>query len=74
MCNTKARIIFPNLKTEMERRGHSLSDLAELIRCNERTLSSWLSGKTGIGIYFAVQIAKVYDCSIDYLFRKEEAR
>jgi len=58
----------------MEQHGHSVEDLAALIRYSEHALAKWLSGKSEIGIYFAVQIAKVYDLSIDDLFQKEEER
>lgn len=67
-------IAFPELQREMERHRHSMSDLAERIRCKERILRKWLSNKSSIEVYYAVQIAKVYDRPIEELFLKEEGR
>ena len=65
--------IYPNLRKEMGYHNHRISDLAKLIRCNEQTLRNWLCGRHSMEIYFAVQISKVYERSVDYLFQKEGA-
>lgn len=72
MATTKANQ-YPHLRMLMAYHNHSISDLAKMIRCNEATLRNWLSGKTNMDVYFAVQISKVYERSVDYLFWRETA-
>lgn len=64
---------YPHLRMQMAYHNHSISDLAKRICCNETTLRSWLSGKTSMDVYFAVEISKVYERSVDYLFWRETA-
>jgi plasmid maintenance system antidote protein VapI len=57
---------------EMKRHGHDVAKLAETIGCKHEVVSNWLSGQSSIDIYFAVQIAKVYDRTVDFLFWRGE--
>ena len=65
-------IRFPNLRKEMAKQGHSISDLAKRIGVKEKALTRWLCGKQSMEVYYAVQICKVYDKLVDYLFLREE--
>lgn len=68
------RSIYPNLKQEMKRHDHDVTKLAEKIGCKHDVVSDWLSGRSSMDIYFAVQIAKVYDRTVDFLFWRGEVK
>ena len=66
--------MYPILREEMAEHNHSISDLAHLIGCKSDVVRDWLCGNSPMEVYFAVQIAKVYERSIDDLFSKGASR
>lgn len=68
---TVKKVLYPNLRAEMARRGDTLQDLKELLDLSEGAISRRLSGITGWSIEEANVLCKRYDVPFEILFVKE---
>lgn len=59
--------MFPNIDAERARRKMSQQYLAEFLGVSRRTLLNWLNGKTEIPCSAITKMAKLFNCSTDYL-------
>lgn len=59
---------YPNLKAEMARRDIKQFELAEKVGVSEPTFSCWMNGKTEPLTSQSLKIAKILNCSVEYLF------
>lgn len=74
MITTKVnKIIYPNLRAEMGRKGMTIKDLAESVSINRDTLSRKLSGKAQInlGEAFRIQEQVFPGLNVEYLFAED---
>ncbi len=63
-------MINGNLKAEMQRYGISISDIASLLGCADKTVRNKLNGKTSFSVPEAFKIKKQFfpDLTVEYLF------
>lgn len=67
--------LYPNLAAEMCRHGVTQKDIAELVGKDPATISNWMNGKAGdfpVGVVFKVKKDLFPQCSVDYLFERNE--
>lgn len=60
-------ILFPNIKAEMGRRGLTISGLANHMGLSYNSVSFKLHGKRDFTLTEIEKIAKLFNCSLDYL-------
>ena len=63
-------MVYPNLMFEMANKAFTLRDIARAIRVDPHTLSTWLSGREEMPVYFAIQLKNTFfpELSLEYLF------
>lgn len=59
--------MFPNIEAERVRLRMSRTYLAELLGVSLRTYSNWMNGTRDIPSSVLVKMAKLFNCSTDYL-------
>ena len=57
-----------NIKSERVRAGFTQEELAAHLSVDESTISKWENGKTSVPSGKAIEMSKLFTCSIDYLF------
>ncbi len=65
-------VVFPNILGECIRRGVTLRALAKLSHVRYKALRAWLCGRGDMPASALVAMARFFQCSSDYLFRREE--
>ncbi|MDD3395379.1 MAG: helix-turn-helix transcriptional regulator [Anaerotignum sp.] len=60
-----------NINAEMARRNISQNELAEQFGVTRRTLYNWISETTELPSSFLVRMAKMWNCTTDYLLGLE---
>lgn len=58
---------YPNIEAERGRRGMSKTSLASELGVTRDTFAKWQAGKTPIPASAVVKMAKLFDCTADYL-------
>lgn len=56
-----------NLEEERERRGISKEELAKVLNISLKTYYNWINGKTDIPSSKLIDMAEMFNVSIDYL-------
>lgn len=64
--------MYPNINAECARNKITLYKLAEMLNVNRKTLGSWLS-KGSIPANKLLEIAEIFNKSVDYLLGRAEA-
>lgn len=59
--------MFKNLKAEMTRRDMTYKDLSENLKVSYSTVSNWMNEKTEIPASCMVKLARLFQCTTDYL-------
>lgn len=66
--------MFPNLNAEMARKGMTIKSLSEKAGIKYDSLKNKMSGETEFKRSEMIAIKKEFpDCTMDYLFKTEEA-
>lgn len=60
-------MVLPIIEAERIKRQMSRDDLAKAIGVSKRTISNWQNGSTEIPLSKLLSIARMWNCSIDYL-------
>ena len=60
-------MIYPNIRTEMERGGFTVHQLAAILGLPLSALVYKLHGKCEFTLYEIECLANLFDCSLDYL-------
>ena len=61
------RRVFPNIEAERERHGWTHAALAEQLGVSRDTLKNWLRGDAEIPAPKVAEMARLFQCSSDYL-------
>lgn len=64
-------MLYPNIRAEMGRRKITIRELAEGLGLSASTVSSKLNGKREFTLSEIERIARMFDCSLDYLVGHE---
>ncbi len=64
---------YPNINAERARNGMTLEQLASTLGVTRKTIYNWIS-KGDIPQGKLVQMANLFDCSIDYLLGQQTER
>lgn len=64
-------MVFPNIDAERARAGWSRVQLAEQLNVSYSTLKNWMNGKTEIPVSKILEMARLFNCSTDYLLGLE---
>ena len=59
--------MFNNIEAERARKGWSKKDLAQKLNVSCPTLRAWIKGTSEIPATKILYMAKLFDCSVDYL-------
>lgn len=59
--------MFPNIDAERARLGLSRVQLAKHLNVSVSTFKNWMHGRTEIPASKVVEMAKLFNCSTDYL-------
>lgn len=60
-------MIYPSIEAERARIGKTKQELAEMLSITPKTLSNWQSGKTNIPTTALIKMARIFNCTTDYL-------
>lgn len=63
-----------NIASERTRLGLSQEQLGESLGVSRDVVSNWESGETVVRLPFALQMANLFRCSLDYLFCRTDDR
>lgn len=72
MKNRKAGEIMKNLKRLREKQELTQEQLAKQVGVSQANVAMWETGKSKPTLDMAYELAKIFDCSIDYLLGKDE--
>lgn len=62
------------IASERKRLGLSQTDLGEKVGKDRSTVARWESDPTSMGIQSLLQLAKLFNCSVDYLLGLSDER
>ena len=65
--NENQEIRFPNIRELREEAGLSQADIAHILNCSQVAYSYYELGRRDIPIEILINLAKYYNCSVDYL-------
>lgn len=60
-------LVLPIIEAERVKRQMSRDDFAKSIGVSRRTISNWQNGSTELPLSKLLMIARMWDCSTDYL-------
>ena len=66
--------MFPNINAERARLGLSGEQLAKRLNVSVSTFKIWMHGRTEIPASKVVEMAKLFNCSTDYLLGLNNAK
>ena len=69
--NEIQNVFVTRLKELMKEKQLSQNKLAEKIKMQQASISKWLRGQTTPDIFALIDLAKVFNCKVDYLIGRE---
>ena len=67
-------LLFPNIDAERARKGWSRIELANRLGVSYSTIKNWMRGSTEIPAAKVIEMARLFNCSTDYLLGVETPR
>lgn len=64
--------MYPNIDAERARLGWSMVQLAEQLNISYSTMKNWMRGTTQIPVSKIIAMAKMFNCTTDYLLGLDE--
>lgn len=65
----KTKVIYANIEAERVRHGLSKEELSSELDVSSKTYQNWQQKKSDIPASKLMTMAKLFDCSIDYLLQ-----
>lgn len=65
-------LFISRLKDFMKRNGLSQGKLAKNLNMQQASVSKWIRGKTMPETFVLMDLAKIFDCKVDYLIGREK--
>ncbi len=59
--------MYPNIEAELARNHLNKMEFSKKMGVSHKTVYNWLNGQTEIPCCYLIKMAKLFDCSIDYM-------